>query len=163
MFELGEKVIYKKELCTIKEIKKNHYHGKDYYALVSEKDPSLTIDIPTDNLSGYLRKVVTKEEAEEILANILTVEPIEVEERNLGYEYQSLLNNNNHQDLIRVMKTSYLRNQERIGASKKPADRDQDYYEKAENYLCNELSLSLNISYEECKNSILSRLDQTIQ
>ncbi len=160
MFELGEKVIYRKELCTVKDIKKNHYHGKDYYVLVSENDPSLTIDIPTDNLGGNLRKIVTKEEAEEILSNIVTIEPIEVDERNLGYEYQSLLSNNNHQDLIRVMKTSYLKNQQKISASKKPSDRDQDYYEKAENYLCNELSLSLNISYEECKNSILSRLEQ---
>lgn len=164
MFELGEKVIYKKDLCTIKEIKKNHYHGKDYYVLESFKDPSLKIDIPTENLGGYLRKVMTKEEAECFISQIPGIDPIEVDDRNLGYEYQALLNTNNSGDLIRIIKTTYLKAREREKKNKKPSDRNQEYLEKAQNYLYNELSVSLNISYEECRDYVLSRIEkQTVE
>lgn len=159
MFKIGEKVIYKKDLCSVRKIKENCYLEKDYYVLVSERDPSLTIEVPTDIKELYLRKIVSKEEAEKIIDSILEVDPIKVDEKNPELEYRALLNDQSHENLIKIIKTSYLRNQKRKLAGKKITDKDQNYLEKAELYLYNELAASLEISFDECKNYIISKLD----
>ena len=65
---------------------------------------------------------------------------------------------NKHEDLIRIIKTTYLRNQKRLEEGKKILDKDSNYFEKAEKYLYNELSISLGMNYDECKQYVISKL-----
>ena len=67
----------------------------------------------------------------------------------------NILKTNKHEDLIKIIKTTYLRNKERLDAGKKIGDKDQTYFELAEKYLYNELSYALKISYEDCKMYII--------
>ena len=52
------------------------------------------------------------------------------------------------EDLIKIIKTAYIRNDNRLKNNKKISDKDKTYFEKAEEYLYNELSIYWNM--EKC-------------
>ena len=156
MFKIGEYVIYKRTLCKLKDIteKNNNY----YYKLYPIEDENLIINVPINNNSNNLRYPISKEEADILIKKIPTIEEIKANDKVLEQVYQSLMKTNTHEDLIKIIKTTYLRNEKRRINGKKIADKDLTYFKKAEDYLYNELSISLNMNYEECKNYIISKL-----
>ena len=56
MFKESEYVIYRNDVCFIKEIKKG-INNKDYYVLIPTYDKSLKIEVPTSNDLNLIRKV----------------------------------------------------------------------------------------------------------
>lgn len=63
-----------------------------------------------------------------------------------------------HEDLIKIIKTTYLRNKERTENNKKIREIDDSYFKKAEKYLYNEFSIVLNKSFEETKEYIINKV-----
>lgn len=158
MFKVGEIVVYKKEVCKIKEIKEKYIQNKDYYIMNPIKDETLLINVPIDNEKN-LREVITKEEAKKVIANISNIEPLDINNKNIEFEYKQLLNEDSLENLIKIIKTSYLRNFEREKNKKRISDIDKNYFEKAEKRLYNELSISLNLTYDETKEYIINYLE----
>lgn len=156
MFKIGEAVVYKKDVCRIKEIKEKD--NNEYYVLNPIDDDSLTITVSVDNDS--LRNIISKEEAEKIILSIPNIDIIETNDKLIETEYKKLLYSGSHYDLIKVIKTTYTRNDLRKKSGKKIGDKDRDYFYKAEKYLYNELSLSLGMSFEECKNYIINKVSE---
>lgn len=152
MFKEGEYIIYKRDLCKIKKIE------GDYYCLSMIRDESLSIKVPTSNKLNYLRYPMSKQEAETIISEIKNIEPIKTTDKLLENTYKELMKTNNHKDLIKIIKTTYLRNQARLNSKKKVGDKDLTFFNQAENLLYDELSYALNMSYEECKNYIIKNL-----
>lgn len=163
MFHIGDYVLYKRELCVVKAKKENYHMGKDYYVLSSVNDPSLSIEVPTDNANGFLRNVMTEEEAHELIDKIPYIVPIVAEERQLESEYRTLLRSNQYEDLIKIIKTTYLRNEAKKHAGKKEAEKDASYFRKAENYLYSELAVALHMSYEDVKQYVIEQVQNKIQ
>lgn len=116
MYKIGNYLVYKKDVCEVKDIKKNHLNNQDYYVLIPIYDDSLIIDVPIENRCGYIR------------------------------------------DLIKIIKTTYLRNKERIDNKRKSGDRDEFYFNKAEKYLYNEFGLVLGMKFHEVKNYIIDKV-----
>ncbi len=162
MFKINDYVVYKKDTCKIVDIKENHFNNQSYFVLVPIDDGSLKIDIPTDNRCGYLRKIITKDELEKIINDIPNIEIIENNDKMIESEYRNLLNSNKHCDLIKIIKTTYLRNKERLDNNKKIRDKDLQYFELAEKYLYNEFSIVLNLTYEETKNFVINKVLELI-
>lgn len=156
MFEIGDYVIYKKDVCKIVKRKNKYLNEMDYYVLISLEDNSLTIEVPINNTS--LRKPKTKKEVEQIIKQIPFIPTLNMNEKNLENEYKNLLNSENIIDLIKIIKTTYLRNQERLENKKKISDKDNYYFEKAEKYLYNEFSIVLNKTYEDTKQYIIEKV-----
>jgi len=156
MFNIGDYVVHKKTICKIIEIKENYFKGSDYYILKSLKDDTLKISVPVD--SNILRRPLSKEEVEEMIDNIPNIEPIVSNDRFIENEYRELLNNNNHEDLIRIIKTTYLRNKERLDNNKKISSKDNEFFELAENYLYNEFAIALGLSFDETKEYVINRV-----
>ena len=156
MFQIEDYVIYKKNVCKIIEIKKRHFNDLDYYVLSSIEDPSLTIQIPIN--TSFIRKPKSLEEVEKIIKQIPSIPIIDKNEKNLENEYKILLNSEDIIDLIKIIKTTYIRNQERLENKKKISDKDNYYFEKAEKYLYNEFSIVLNRTYEDTKQYIIERV-----
>lgn len=150
MFKVGDYVIYKRDLCLIKEITNNKY-----YKLSLIDDETLTISVPIENKLGYLRHPMSIDDANKIINTIPLIEPLQINDKLLENEYKNLLKTNKHEDLIKIIKTTYLRNKERIKTGKKIGEKDQLYFELAEKYLYNELSYTLDMTYEECKKYII--------
>lgn len=149
MFKKKEFVVYKKDVCQIKDIKKNGYQGNDYYVLSPIDDDSLTLEIP---VTSAIRNLISKKELDSIVKDIPRIPLIEEEnDKILEQNYKMLLNSGDHRDLIRIIKTTYLRNKNRELNNKKIGEKDDTYFKKAEKILYNEFSLVLNKTFLETK------------
>lgn len=155
MYKKDQYVVYKHDVCKIKNIKENK--GNTYYVMTPIDDDSLIIDIPIDNKNGLLRDIISKENAINLIKKIPKIEPIEnINEKKLEEYYKEMLKNNDYESLIKIIKTTYLRNEYRLKNKKKINEKDNTYFELAEKYLHNELAISLNMSLEEVKNYIFN-------
>ena len=146
----------------MREINRNKITGTTYYILVPIDDESLIIDVPTDDRMGYLRDVISQKEAYELIQKMPQIEPLQnIEDRYIERNYKELLGNGTHEDLIKIIKTAYLRNDQRLKNKKKMSEKDSNYFNLAEKYLYNEIAVSLNLNFEETKNYILNTLGGT--
>ena len=157
MYTTGELIVYKKEVCLIKEIKKKYYKDMDYYILEPINDKSLKIKIPTNN--KYIRNLITKEKITEIISKIPSIDIIDTNDKLLETKYKELLKTDNYLDLIKIIKTTYLRNKERTDHNKKISEKDYNYFNLAEKYLYTEFSVVLNMTYDETKDYIIKKVD----
>ena len=157
MFKINDYVVYKKDVCKVSDIKE--YGGKKYYALTPVEDASLKINVPVDN--ELVRPTLSKKEALNVIDLIKSVKVIKIDnEKNIEEEYKSLLKTGKYDDLISIIKTTYLRNQTRIMEKKKISEVDQRYFELAENKLYDELAIPLEMTKEEVKDYIFNKLDK---
>lgn len=164
MYKKNDYVVYKKDVCKIREIKQNKLNGNYYYILVPIDDESLIIDVPIDNKMGYLRDVISKNDAEKLINNIPNINPLEqIDDKYIERTYKELLYNGTHEDLIKIIKTTYLRNDDRKNKNKKVSEKDNDYFNKAEKYLYNELSIALSMSFDETKDYIIKKVQELIK
>lgn len=148
MYKVNDYVIYRHNVCKIKSIKDNKF-----YIMTPIDDESLIINIPVN--SNLLRKVISSEEAKILIEKIPNISPItNINEKNVETQYKELLNTDNHENLVKIIKTTYLRNGNRINNKKKISDKDDKYFNLAEKYLYNELSISLNETIENIKEYI---------
>lgn len=158
MFNIGDYVVYKREVCIIKDYLKKHIKGIDYYSLQPVTDNTLKIVIPIDNTN--LRKVLTPNQVEEIINNIPNIESIKVDDRLLEQEYKRLIKEDDYKSLIAIIKTTYLRNKERIDHKKKISEKDDTYFKRAEKYLYTEFMIALKMSYEETEQYVIKKVEE---
>ena len=162
MFNVNDYLVYKRDVCQVKEIKE--INNEEYYALMPLRDKSLSILVPTNNKMGYIRKIISKEEAEELINSILDVDVLDnMDDKYIDKTYKELINNGNLKDLIRIIKTAYLRNENRLKSNKKVSDKDKSYFDMAEEYLYTEMSIALGKSYEDTKNYVISSVDKLVK
>ena len=155
MYKKGQYVVYRHDVCLIKDIKENKVKKATYYVMSPLDDKSLTIDFPTEDKMNLLRNVIPTNEAKELIKKIPEISPLEdINEKNIESKYKEMLKTGSYEDLIKIIKTTYLRNEDRINNKKKISEKDDNFFKLAEKYLYNELSISLNMSVEEVKNYI---------
>lgn len=156
MFKINDYIIYNKDVCKIKEIKEKFYKNMDYYVLISISDPSLKIQIPIN--SNKIRELISLDEINNIIKKIPTIEIIKDNDRLIENTYKTLMQSGTHEELIKIIKTTYLRNQKRTESNKKISEIDDSYFKKAEKYLYNEFSIVLNKTIDETKEYIINKV-----
>lgn len=142
-------IVYRKETCKIIE------KEDGYYRLVPVNDTSIKYKVPVD--SNFLKKVITKEEIDRLL-EIPEINTIDLGEKQIEQEYKDLMKSGTHEDLVKIIKTSYLRNQIRILNNKRISEIDDEYFRRAEKYLYEEIGIVLNLSFEDTKKYIINKL-----
>ena len=143
-------IVYRKETCKIIE------KEDGYYRLVPVNDTSIKYKVPVD--SNFLKKVITKEEIDRLLLEIPEINTIDLGEKQIEQEYKELMKSGTHEDLVKILKTSYLRNQIRILNNKRISEIDDEYFRRAEKYLYEEIGIVLNLSFENTKEYIINKL-----
>ena len=143
-------IVYRKETCKIIE------KEDGYYKLVPVNDTSIKYKVPID--SNFLKKVITKEEIDRLLLEIPEINTIDLGEKQIEQEYKALMKSGTHEDLVKIIKTSYLRNQIRIINNKRISEIDDEYFRRAEKYLYEEIGIVLNLSFEDTKEYIINKL-----
>jgi len=161
MFKIGEKVVYKHEVCEIKETKIGR-GDIEYYVLIPFSDDTLKIDIPVNLASKSIKKIISKKYALELIKKMPDIEILNLDTKLLENEYKKLLSDGTHESLIKIIKTTYLRNKERTLSKRKVSDKDDYYFNLAEKYLYNELSVVLAKTYEETKKYVLERVEKNL-
>lgn len=143
-------IVYRKETCKIIE------KEDGYYRLVPVNDTSIKYKVPVD--SNFLKKVITKEEIDRLLLEIPEINTIDLGEKQIEQEYKELMKSGTHENLVKIIKTSYLRNQIRILNNKRISEIDDEYFRRAEKYLYEEIGIVLNLSFENTKEYIINKL-----
>lgn len=143
-------IIYRKQVCEIL----NEQNGM--YILKPMSDDSITMRVPID--SKVLRKLITKNDIYQLLREAKDIDVIN-SDKMLEQEYKDLLSSGIHEDIIKVIKTAYLRNEYRKNNKKKISDRDVMYFEKAEKYLYEEFSVVLGLDLESTKKYVIDTIE----
>lgn len=159
MFKTNDYIVYNKDICKIEKILENYYNNENYYDLKSISDNSLSIKIPTS--SKKIRPLITKDQIKEIIKNIPNIEVIKENDRMIENTYKTLMHSGTHEDLIKIIKTTYLRNEKRLNNNKKISEIDDSYFRTAEKFLYNEFSIVLNKTYNETKDYVINEVLKT--
>lgn len=165
MFEVGEYIVYGvKGVCRIEDITHIDISGVDknrlYYVLAPIGENNGKIYAPTDNQKVMMRKVISKEEANQLIEELPQIELLWVpDDRQREAKYKEALGTCDYRAWVSIVKTLYLRKQERVAQGKKITALDERYMRTAENELYSELSLTLGIPKTQMENYIKERLE----
>lgn len=164
MFAIGEKVThYKEGVCEVVDIGKLNMgcsdKDKEYYTLRPYYNKSSTLYMPVDGKKNQLRKILSRDEAEKLIASIDEVEEIVIKNEKLREScYKEALFKNESFSWVALLKTSYKRKKERLDAGKKVINMDERYLNHVEKFLYGELALVLDLNKEEIKYHILQKM-----
>ncbi len=166
MFQVKDKVVYGTHgVCEIAEIGKLSMSVADkkrkYYTLYPVYQKESAIYVPVDSEKIKMRPVITRDEIQSLLEKIPQLENIWVaNEREREVQYKEALLSCDCQELIRVIKTIYLRKKSRVRDGKKVAAVDERYYRQAEEQLYGELAYVLGIDKEEVEDYITNYISE---
>lgn len=155
MFEKGQMIMCGGHgVCRVVNITGNPIDRLDkkrkYYVLEPVFEKASTIYMPVDNEKVVLRRIMTREEAEDLVDRILKIDTVWIqEEKSREQMYKDAIRTYDCQSLVQIIKTLYLRRQSRLKEGKKVLSSDEMYLHKAEELLYSEMSLALAIPKEE--------------
>lgn len=160
MFEKGQLIMCGGHgVCRVVNITGNPVDRRDkvrkYYVLEPLFEKASTIYTPVDNDKVIMRRVMTKEEAEELTRHVIEIDTVWVqEEKNREQMYKEAIRTYDCRSLVQIIKTLYLRKQNRIQEGKKVLSSDEQYLRRAEELLYSEMSVALSIPREEVETYI---------
>lgn len=164
MFQKGEYVVYGNNgICHIEDITHMNMKGIDknqlYYVLIPLQMKESKIYTPVDNVKVRIRKVLTRQEAVELIDEVIDIDAIRVkDEKQREEQYKQLMGQGEPQDWIRIIKTLYLRRLERSSQGKKITTTDEKYLRMAENNLYSELGFALGMDKGEMEDYITQKV-----
>lgn len=166
MFEKGEYVVYGSTgVCEVMDITTMDLEGvpKDrlYYVLHPYAQKDGRIFIPVDNEKNVIRRILSKKEADNLIDDIPNIDEFWISNDKLReVKYKECIRSCECREWIRIIKTLYLRKQERLANGKKITATDSRYFKQAEENLYSELSISLNIPKEEMEKYITDKIEK---
>lgn len=166
MFEKGELIMCGGHgVCRVIEITGNPIDRSDlkkkYYVLEPVFEKASTIYTPVDNDKIVMRRIMNKEEAEKLIAQISEIDTVWIqEEKRREQTYKEAIRTYDSRSLVQIIKTLYKRKRSRINEGKKVLSSDEQYLHKAEELLYSEMSLALSIPKDEVEEYIARAVDK---
>jgi len=151
MFQVNDTVIYGNHgVCKISEIGTLSISMADkkkaYYTLRPVYQPSAVIYAPVENPKTLMRPVITKEEAEKLIKEVPDIDSVWIaNEKERESQYKAALQTCDCRELVKIIKTLYLRKTARIQNGKKVTAVDEKYFRLAETALYEELAYVLDM------------------
>ena len=137
---------------------------REYYTLKPKYQSGSTVYVPVDSSKDSLRKVLSREEAEELIGTIPEIPLIDIENDKLTEQtYKECMRTNRCEEWVRIIKTIYLRKQKRIQAGRKVTAVDAKYFHLAEESLYGELAVALDMNREDVEAYITGEIDGKAQ
>ena len=128
---------------------------RKYYVLEPVFEKGSTVYTPVDNDKVVMRRIMNKEEAEALAERITQIETVWIqEEKGREQMYKDAIRTYDCRSLVQIIKTLYLRKQDRLKEGKKVLSSDEQYLRKAEDLLYSEMSLALSIPKENVESYI---------
>ncbi|MDF2485738.1 MAG: hypothetical protein K0R46_1906 [Herbinix sp.] len=164
MFELNDYIIYGEYgVCQIADISTPPITGIDkkskYYILHPMRTAGHTIYTPVDNTKVVMRKILTQEEALELINRIPFIDAIWIANDKLREDYyKKAMRSNDIVEWVKIIKTLYLRKEERKAEGKSVSATDEKYFKIAEMCLNDELALALGIPSDKMKDYMLNKV-----
>ena len=166
MFETGEYVVYGRTgICQVTGVTTMRVDGssgeKLYYVLRPGGETDGKIFTPVEGGKQVLRGIITREEAERLIDEIPSIETLSIENEKFREDsYKKCIRTCECRDLLRIIKTIYVRKQARLSHGKKTTATDERYLKLAEDHLYSEFSMLLDIPKEHMADYIEQRVHQ---
>ena len=164
MFEKGDYIVYGAAgICQVKEIGTLSMKASDkdrlYYTLEPLNSKGSSVYTPVDNTKVVIRRILSKKEAEQLICDIPHIEALWVEnDKQREQVYRESARKCDCREWIRIIKTLYLRKQDRIAHGKKVTATDERYLHMAEESLYSELSIPLGVEKDRMADYITERV-----
>lgn len=163
MFCIDEYVIYGNNgVCRVNDICKmsSDQNAKEYYCLIPVNDKDGRIYTPVDNDKVVMRKILTKSEAMELIDTIPEIEQMWIQDdKQREANYKQAIHTCDCRELIRIIKTMYMRRQERLARGMKSTVVDERYLREAEDNLYGELSIAIGKEKSDMESFIAERIE----
>lgn len=169
MFKIDDLIVYGSTgVCRIEDIKSSDLMGDGEVQLCYVLKPlyhDYVITTPVENTKIFLRPIITKEAAEQLIDMIpsIQVEPFHSSVvRELTEHYKAYLDTHDCSDLIKMTMSIYAKRKELEQNNRKFGQVDQRFLKQAEELLFGELSAALCIPRESVPQYIKSRVNVLI-
>ena len=155
MYSIGQYVsCVNKGVCTIENVTTLDISGVDkekmYHILKPCYVAASTVYVPVDSPATSMRPILTKEEAQELIAMIPDIPMLTIEnEKFVEQDYKAALKTNRCEEWVKIIKTIYARKQKRLQAGRKETAVDGKYFKFAEENLYGELAIVLGMQRNE--------------
>lgn len=166
MFEKGEYLIYGHNgICKVEDMTHLNLSGVDkgklYYVLAPVNKKESRIYYPVDReKDGRARRIITREEAEQLLQEIPQIEQIKVTNDKLREDaYKQALYSSDCRKWVSIIKTLFLRRQDRLQHGKRVASVDERYMKMAEDAFYSEVAFVMGKEKEEIENFVISQIE----
>lgn len=166
MFNVSDTVMYGTQgVCLITDIIERTFQKElmKYYVLKPVYQKGATIFVPVDNekLTSKMKKVLSLAEIHQLIHDLPQGQLIWIDNDNLRREkYKEILKSGNRQDIIYVIQTLYLKQEELKEKGKKLQGTDVAIFNDAETMIYEEFAYVLNISREEVVPYIINTIQK---
>jgi len=165
MYEIDEYVVYKGSgVCKIVNIGTLDFgemkKDKKFYFLCPVHAKASITYAPVESAKVPMRKVITREDAQQILEDISSIDIIqELNDKQVEMRYREIFKDCDCRRYMSIIKTIYIKGRERLVEGKKITSTDEKYNRMAEDLLYNEFSMALNLERSIVENIVMSRLE----
>lgn len=166
MFQIGDIVIYGHHgVCEIIGIGNLKMPMADqeklYYTLRPVYRTGSSVYAAVDNHKIVMRLVISKEEANKLIERIPQIETVWiVNEKAREVQFKEALQTCDPEEMVKMIKTLYLRKQQRLEKGKKVTVVDEKYFRQAEDKLYEELAYALDMNKNEIGSYITEKMSQ---
>ena len=166
MFEVGDYVINSNNgICKIEAQTHLDLDGIDenqmFFMVVPVEEKNARIYIPIEKIAEKARMVMSEAQAMQLVDGIPNVDALEVPNDRLREQiYKSAVLSNDPVKLLQVIKTIYMRREQRAAEGKKNTVIDERYFKMAENNLYDELAFAIGRDRSEIPDLIADRMKQ---
>ena len=170
MFRIDDYVYYASGgVCLVSDICYAPLSGmspdRQYYVLQSVHGAGGVMYVPVDSESVFLRRLLTKEEAEALLKKIPDIEGFdEPSAKALRQRYLEAMRRHDPEEWVRVIKTAHGRMQKLAARSNsgRISDTERSYAEDAKRYLYGELSITLEVPLEDLRDFLRRQIELSV-
>lgn len=163
MFNVDDVVVYETMgVCRIKDIRTEQFPSMEpvqYYILELVYGPKTTIYAPVDNKKLNIRHIMTRKQAQELIASLPEgrIEWIDNDSARKE-QYGAILKRGDRTEMAGLIKTLYFKRDQQIASGRKFHMADARIMEEAERVLYEELAQVLEIPTDE----VLSYISEKI-
>lgn len=168
MFLIGDYMVYGiNGVCLIEDICASPFDKKDTRTFYMLKPLGATagsvIYTPTDNVQVAMRPLMTKEQAEELIALLPGILPLEIPAEKMRRDiYRQTMQSCDPVQYVSLIKTVCRRRADMLAQHKRLSETDSDFERNAKLSLYHELAVVLDKPYAEIEPYLLERLELAI-
>ena len=164
MYNTGDYVVHKNDgLCRITEISTLDIpecdNQKKYYFLTPTDSPNSRIYVAVGSGDASLRTPISENEALELIDSFPSLDTLSIEnEKQRQHAYSAALVQNDCEQLLRLIKTTSIRKEERVRKGRSATSVDEHFLKSARRALYSELSYVLGIQEDSMIDFIQARV-----
>lgn len=163
MFAIGDYVVHGNNgVCKVEDIQTMDGAGetkRTYYMLIPVYSAGSKVFVPTDSEKVVTRLVMTRSEAQQLMEEWDKIETFWIDNDKKREEiYKEALRSCDSRQWVKLIKTSYQRNQARLKRGKKATTSDERYLHMAEENLFGELAIPLGMTRDEAEDYFISQV-----